>query len=148
VAGTYCVNGDAAPMAVELLAHDGETARLSVNGRTITLVHQDDGPTIRLATHTQTLELSNLAARIRPKQAAGGHGALLAPMHGRLVEICVAEGAVVKKGDRLAVLEAMKMQHELVAGIDGVVARITAAAGMQIAANTLVLEIEPAGAVS
>jgi len=55
----------------------------------------------------------------------------------------VKEGARVKKGDRLAVLEAMKMQHELSAEIDGRVIRIAATPGAQIAARDLILEIEP-----
>jgi geranyl-CoA carboxylase alpha subunit len=67
-------------------------------------------------------------------------------MHGKLVEISVREGASVRRGDRLAVLEAMKMQHEIVAGVDGRVASIAASAGSQIAAGSLILEIEPAGA--
>ena len=50
----------------------------------------------------------------------------------------------MRKGDRLAVLEAMKMQHELIAEIDGRVKRIAAASGVQIAARDLILEIEPA----
>jgi geranyl-CoA carboxylase alpha subunit len=62
-------------------------------------------------------------------------------MHGKLIEVCVAEGAVVTRGDRLAVLEAMKMQHELLAEIDGRIARVAATAGSQIAANSLILEI-------
>jgi geranyl-CoA carboxylase alpha subunit len=65
-------------------------------------------------------------------------------MHGKLLEISVREGTGVRKGDRLAVLEAMKMQHEIVAGIDGRVASIAALPGSQIAAGSLILEIEPA----
>jgi geranyl-CoA carboxylase alpha subunit len=65
-------------------------------------------------------------------------------MHGKLIEISVREGAKVRKGERLAVLEAMKMQHEIVAGIDGRVAAVAATSGSQIAAGGLILEIEPA----
>lgn len=120
-----------------------ETARLTVDGQTLDVVYRDDGRAIWLAAGNRSLELTNLASFIRPKQSAAGQGLLLAPMHGRLTEISVSEGGRVKKGDRLAVLEAMKMQHELTAEIDGRVIRIAATAGAQIAARDLILEIEP-----
>ena len=55
--------------------------------------------------------------------------------------ILVEQGAVVAKGDKLAVLEAMKMQHEILAEIDGRVETIAAVAGKQIAADDLIMEI-------
>ena len=47
------------------------------------------------------------------------------------------------KGDPLAVLEAMKMQHHIVAEVDGIVTSVVATAGVQIAADDLILEITP-----
>jgi biotin carboxyl carrier protein len=47
------------------------------------------------------------------------------------------------RGQRLLVVEAMKMQHEVQAGIDGVVRSISRAAGGQVAAGEVILEIEP-----
>ena len=58
-------------------------------------------------------------------------------------KIAVIVGDAVKAGDRLAVLEAMKMQHEITAEIDGTVAGIHAEAGTQIGADDLILEITP-----
>jgi len=67
-----------------------------------------------------------------------------APMHGQLLEILVSAGEPVKKGDKIAVLEAMKMQHEILAEIDGDVISIDAKAGTQIAADDLIMEIKAA----
>ena len=50
--------------------------------------------------------------------------ALLAPMAGTVLRILVKEGQRVKKGENLIVLEAMKMENEIVADEDGVVRRI------------------------
>jgi len=133
--------GEAAEIAIRDL--DADTARLAIGGQTVDVIYRDDGRTISLAVGVRSLELTNLAAFVSPKEAGAGHGVLLAPMHGRLLEVCVTEGASVKKGDRLAVLEAMKMQHELIAGIDGRVVRISASSGSQIAIRDLILEIEP-----
>jgi geranyl-CoA carboxylase alpha subunit len=140
----YDVTTGAAQSAVAVKAMDGETVRLAIDGHMLEAVYRDDGRTIWLATPTSSLELANLASFVRPTKDSAGQGLLFAPMHGRLADICVAEGAQVKKGDRLAVLEAMKMQHELTAGIDGRVKRIAATPGVQIAARDLILEIEPA----
>ena len=74
---------------------------------------------------------------------AGGDRRVTAPMHGLLREISVAEGDRVVRGQCLLVLEAMKMQHGVQAGIDGVVASVDREAGTQVAAGDLILEIEP-----
>ena len=50
--------------------------------------------------------------------------AMLAPMAGTVLRILVKEGQRVKKGENLIVLEAMKMENEIVANEDGVVRRI------------------------
>ena len=63
-------------------------------------------------------------------------------MHGALLEVFVKTGQKVTKGARLAVLEAMKMQHEILAEIDGTVTDILVKAGHQIAADTIMIEIE------
>jgi geranyl-CoA carboxylase alpha subunit len=140
----YDVGAGGSPHVVAIKAMNGETVRLVVDDHMVEAMYRDDGRTIWLATATRSLELANLASFIRPKKDSAGQGLLFAPMHGRLVDICVAEGAQVSKGDRLAVLEAMKMQHELTAGIDGRVKHVAATAGVQIAARDLILEIEPA----
>ena len=75
-------------------------------------------------------------------QDVAGAGTIIAPMHGALLEVFVKTGQKVTKGARLAVLEAMKMQHEILAEIDGTVTDIYVQAGHQIAADTIMIEIE------
>jgi len=71
-------------------------------------------------------------------------GAVKAPMHGKLVAVFVQPGERVEKGQRLAVVEAMKMEHVLVAPSDGEVAEIAAEPGAQVAegARLIVLRAE------
>ncbi|HVL70316.1 MAG TPA: acetyl/propionyl/methylcrotonyl-CoA carboxylase subunit alpha [Beijerinckiaceae bacterium] len=59
-------------------------------------------------------------------------GLVKAPMHGKLVAVFVQPGDRVEKGQRLAVVEAMKMEHALLAPSDGEVAEV-AEAGQQVA---------------
>ena len=76
-------------------------------------------------------------------QGAEG-GAVTAPMHGKLLALLVEKGAAVRKGQRLAVLEAMKMEHALVAPVDGVVTDVLAGVGKQVAEGATVLVIAAA----
>ena len=56
-----------------------------------------------------------------PAAAPAGGEAVNAPMPGNIVDVKVANGASVKKGDVLIILEAMKMENEIVAPCDGTV---------------------------
>lgn len=62
-----------------------------------------------------------------------GGDSVKAPMHGKLIAVFVKPGDKVEKGQRLAIVEAMKMEHALVAPADGEVAEIAAEPGAQVA---------------
>ena len=115
-------------------------AKLRVDGRTVKAIYYDDHRTLYLALPARSLTVTDLTG-LSAMEDAGGGGTVVAPMHGLLLEILVEAGARVARGDKLAVLEAMKMQHEILAEIDGTVEAITATAGKQIAADDLILEI-------
>ena len=53
-------------------------------------------------------------------------------MPGTVLDVKVAQGASVKKGDLLVILEAMKMENEILAPCDGTVAQIVAAKGASV----------------
>lgn len=74
--------------------------------------------------------------------SAGGHVA--APMHGVVLEVLTSVGDTVTAGQKLGVMEAMKMQHDLRAGADGLVTAIHASVGDQVAEGRVVIEIEVA----
>ncbi len=83
-----------------------------------------------------------------PRRSAAGaaaDGAILAPMPGRVTAVDVGPGEAVAKGQRLVTLEAMKMEHSLVAPFDGVVAETGAEAGAQVTEGTLLIRVEKAG---
>ncbi|HEX8663951.1 MAG TPA: biotin carboxylase N-terminal domain-containing protein [Beijerinckiaceae bacterium] len=69
-------------------------------------------------------------------------GTVKAPMHGKLVAIFVRPGDKVEKGQRLAVVEAMKMEHALVAPAAGEVAEVAAEAGAQVAEGARLIVIK------
>jgi propionyl-CoA carboxylase alpha chain len=67
---------------------------------------------------------------------------LLSPMPGLLVDVAVAAGQAVRAGERLAIIEAMKMENILVAAHNGVIARVVAARGASLAVDEVILEFE------
>ena len=71
--------------------------------------------------------------------AADGGGVVKAPMHGKLVALFVAQGDSVAKGQRLAIVEAMKMEHVLTAPRDGTVTELGAEPGAQVAEGAKVV---------
>ena len=78
----------------------------------------------------------------KPRGAQGGSGAVMAPLTGRIVEVAVREGDTVQAGQRLLVLEAMKMEHTLTAPLAGTVAEVRAQTGGQSTVGALLLRIE------
>jgi biotin carboxyl carrier protein len=92
--------------------------------------------------------LSARVERARPSNGgasnSGAAGAVRAPMTGKLLRLDVRLGDAVKTGQTLAVIEAMKMENELVAPLDGVVVELGQAAPSAIEKGALVARIEPA----
>lgn len=75
------------------------------------------------------------------EDALGGN-LIVAPMPGLVKAVFVAAGAPVEKGQRLAILEAMKMEHALIAGRDGLVAEVLVDAGAQVEAGAALIRLE------
>ena len=71
-------------------------------------------------------------------EEAGDGSSIRAPIIGRVAKVFVKTGETVAKGDRIAVVEAMKMEHVLHAPRDGVVAKMAVAEGEQVALGALV----------
>ena len=71
-------------------------------------------------------------------------GAILSPMPGRIIAVEVTAGDTVSKGQKLVTLEAMKMEHSLVAPFDGTVAELAAETGGQVSEGAMLVRIERA----
>jgi 3-methylcrotonyl-CoA carboxylase alpha subunit len=74
-------------------------------------------------------------------EAPAEGGRLTAPMPGKVVSFAVKAGDVVKKGQALAVMDAMKMEHTIAAPMDGVVAELLYAAGDQVVEGAELLKL-------
>ena len=72
----------------------------------------------------------------------GEGGRLTAPMPGKVVSFAVKAGDAVKRGQTLAVMEAMKMEHTIAAPLDGVVAELLFEPGDQVSEGSELLRLE------
>jgi len=82
--------------------------------------------------------------RFVPPGAEAASGGLVAPMPGRVIQLCAKAGDAVAAGQVLLVLEAMKMEHPIAAPQDGVVGEVRVALGDQVENGALLLVVEPA----
>ena len=73
----------------------------------------------------------------------GASGTIASAIPGKIVSILVSVGDAVSSGDVVIVLEAMKMQNEIKASVDGVISEIKCEAGERVEANVPLLEISP-----
>jgi propionyl-CoA carboxylase alpha chain len=67
---------------------------------------------------------------------------ILAPMPGKIVELLVEENAKVTQGEPILILEAMKMQNEIIANVSGKVKKIYVKAGDSVGKDEILMEIE------
>lgn len=75
-----------------------------------------------------------------PAAPAGGEK-ITAPMPGTILAVNVTNGSAVKKGDVLMILEAMKMENEIMAPCDGAVTSVAVTKGASVESGTLLCTI-------
>jgi len=90
---------------------------------------------------TRMLQIARTGAE---GQASAADGAIIAPMPGKVIAVDVSEGQAVTAGQRLLVLEAMKMEHALTAPFDGVIEGLTVTAGAQVQVEAVLARVVPA----
>ena len=73
--------------------------------------------------------------------ACSGNTAVTAPLQGTIASVAVTEGQRVKSGDILVVIEAMKMENEILAPTDGTVASVSVKKGDSVAAGDLLVTL-------
>ena len=93
-------------------------------------------------TATKKSETSANVTPIREAVVSEGQIAVEAPMPGTVLRIEVSEGEVVKSGDVLLILEAMKMENEILAPKDGRVASIPTSVGTNVSKDDKLVIIE------
>ena len=126
---------------VALRSHEAETIALESDGimRRYSVVRGIN----RASVHSLDGEISFTAvprfAEATDREVPGG---CLAPMPGKIIAVSVSEGAAVSAGDELVVLEAMKMEHRLLASEAAIVAAVNVTVGDQVDADEPLVVVE------
>ena len=137
------VKGSALGESVEMtiLRWDGKHCIYEIGGVSRKLGYLRNGAKVYLSAGQGSVCLEDTT--LRPPQLADGAGSgkLKAPMDGAVVTITVKEGDEVTRGQTVAIIEAMKMEHPLKADVDGTVQAIHAELGSQVKGRQLLVEI-------
>lgn len=143
----YRINGQEYIVAVNKM--DNSLAEVAVNGTNykVELVDNNEEvtfvsrPAAKAPAAATTAPKATTAAPAKPAGAASAKGALKSPLPGIVVAISVNVGDVVKKGQQIATLEAMKMENALAAPVDGTVQSIDVNVGDSVLEGVTILTI-------
>ncbi len=102
-----------------------------------------DGDGGRIVFHDGAAHRLSLGPAALGATSAASDGGVRAPMPGRVVAVSAASGDRVLKGQVIVVLEAMKMEHALQAGIDGEVAEMAVEVGDQVVEGAVLARVKP-----
>ena len=127
-----------------------EKRTVKINGEELEVeitINDDGSYDATVEGQTFTVEIPNAQAAQRARRGGGSKkkksGTVSANIPGKVVTVEVKEGDVVKEGQVILILEAMKMQNEIQAPVDGTVISVACEEGQAIEANVPLVVIEP-----
>ena len=126
---------------VTIVTIGGNTAELRIDGRTriVPFVVQGTAISFALDGETHTVEVAERASRSKARHRAHS---MSAPMPGVVLKILASAGDVVAKGAPLVILEAMKMEHVIVAPYDGRVTAVNCQEGELVQPGNDLIELD------
>lgn len=130
-------------ISLELYCADGEYITFALaDGIQRKVAYTIDGQTVYLNADNGNLTFLDETQAPPAKDGGVGSGILKAPLDGAVVAVKVAVGDKVSKGQILIVIEAMKMEHQIKADIDGKIKSLAVQPGQQVKTRTILAEIE------
>lgn len=139
----FKINGNDYEVAIN--AVEGGVADVTVNG-TPYKVEMENAPAAAPAVHTAPAvpvkqTVAPVQAAPAPALAAGAGKSITSPLPGVIVSVNVNVGDVVKAGQTVAVLEAMKMENDIQAEFDGTVTAVKVAKGDSVLEGAVIVTI-------
>jgi biotin carboxyl carrier protein len=149
----FALTVDGRPFQVDVVRIDAYTLSLLVDNmcsHEVVLTRDSASPatsqlTVRVGTTPVVVGLNGRRRAARRDAGAGagpGPQRVVAPMPGKVLRVAVTAGDIVRAGQPLVVVEAMKMENELRAGRDGTITNIHAREGMSVEAGALLVVIQ------
>jgi biotin carboxyl carrier protein len=127
----------------------GEIRKVIIDGEELEVDIEIDGDVYRATVENQTFEFTipdSKSSSPRKRGAKGSRkrsGTVSASMPGKVVTVEVSVGDSVEEGETILILEAMKMQNEVVAPISGLVTEVHCEDGLNVEANVPLVVIQP-----
>ena len=125
---------------VKIISHEEDIIELEVNGTSYSVKMKEGMVT---TPKTPTMVLAKSRKPIEPFKVNPGSAKtkIVAPIPGIILSIDVKVGNTIKVGDRLLVLEAMKMENNITSEQSGVVSAVTVKVGQQVLQSELMIEL-------
>ncbi|MBE9468485.1 MAG: biotin/lipoyl-binding protein [Bacteroidetes bacterium] len=136
----FKING--AQYEVEVNDFDGKIADIEVNGTKYQVEVESEIKKLKTPTLVRKPVAKRPGEGVIVNTPSVGGLQIKSPLPGSIIKILVAVGDSVKKGDNLLIMEAMKMENNVLAEKDGVVKSISVAVGDNVLQNDALLDIE------
>ena len=139
----FKINGKDFHVAVNGIS--GTKADVTVNGVNYDVELENAVAPVQQAAPAQTAPVAPVASAPKaqaaaPANATGGK-AITSPLPGVIISVDVKEGSVVKRGQKVAVIEAMKMENDILADADGTVTAVHVSKGDTVAEDAKIVTI-------
>lgn len=121
---------------------NGKQYEVEVDKTEAAIVAVNDAPVAAAAPVAATAPAAAPSPAPTAAPAVAGGTKILSPMPGSILSVNVSVGSSVKKGDVLLILEAMKMENEIVASVDGKIAQLTVQKGSTVNTDDVLAIIE------
>lgn len=143
--GEYLLSVNGQPYAVKILSSREDTLALVVNGCPLRVHVVADGKRTFAALLGETYEFTEAEGRGGQAftwESGGISPEVRSPMPGKILEVCVAEGERVEIGQRLLLLEAMKMENVIEADGEALVKKVHIQPGDMVDLGQLLVDLE------
>ena len=139
----FKINGKDFHVAVNGIS--GTKADVTVNGVNYYVELENAVAPVQQAAPAQTAPVAPVASAPKAQAAAPAHAtggkAITSPLPGVIISVDVKEGSVVKRGQKVAVIEAMKMENDILADADGTVTAVHVSKGDTVAEDAKIVTI-------
>ena len=139
----FKINGKDFHVAVNGIS--GTKADVTVNGVNYDVELENAVASVQQAAPAQSAPVAPVASAPKAQAAAPAHAtggkAITSPLPGVIISVDVKEGSVVKRGQKVAVIEAMKMENDILADADGTVTAVHVSKGDTVAEDAKIVTI-------
>ena len=139
----FKINGKDFHVAVNGIS--GTKADVTVNGVNYDVELENAVAPVQQASPAQSAPVAPVASAPKAQAAAPAHAtggkAITSPLPGVIISVDVKEGSVVKRGQKVAVIEAMKMENDILADADGTVTAVHVSKGDTVAEDAKIVTI-------